>query len=192
MSRCQAYAATTTAAGSSASTSMHGFDESPGRLKVACADAAALARHTTTTRAHTVVSDRPISGDGSRHRVGCPSSESTRSFEMPAVPAGAALLGARSEARPAALTAALALGLGSAVGRAGFDSLVQRDAPDTVWGRAFARYEAYFQLAWVLGAFVPTLITLSIGTSLLLLALGLGAGVVVYLGGLAAESLVGR
>jgi len=109
-----------------------------------------------------------------------------------AVPAGAALLGARSEARPAALIAALALGLGSAIGRAGFDSLVQRDAPDTVWGRAFARYEAYFQLAWVLGAFVPTLITLSIGTGLLLLALGLGAGVVVYLGGLAAESLVGR
>jgi hypothetical protein len=109
-----------------------------------------------------------------------------------AVPAGAALLGARSDARPAALIAALALGLGSATGRAGFDSLVQRDAPDTVWGRAFARYEAYFQLAWVVGAFVPTLIAMSIGTGLLLLALGLGAGVVLYLGGLAAESLVGR
>jgi hypothetical protein len=109
-----------------------------------------------------------------------------------AVPAGAALLGARSEARPAALIAALAVGFGSAIGRAGFDSLVQRDAPDTVWGRAFARYEAYFQLAWVLGAFVPTLLAMSIGTGLLLLALSLGAATLVYLTGLAAESLVGR
>ena len=108
------------------------------------------------------------------------------------IPAGAALLGARSDTRSAALTASLALGLGAAVGRAGFDSLVQRDAPDTLWGRAFARYEAYFQLAWVLGAFIPTLIAMSIGTGLLLLALGLGAGALVYLGALAAESLVGR
>src|SRR5260370_1085954 len=83
--------------------------------------------------------------------------------------------------RPAALTGALALGLGAAVGRAGFDSLVQRDAPDTQWGRAFARYEAYFQLAWVLGAFIPTLIAMTIGVGLLILALMLGAGALFYL-----------
>ena len=58
-------------------------------------------------------------------------------------------------ARPAALIVAFALGLGASAGRAGFDSLVQRDAPDTLWGRSFARYEAYFQLAWVLGAADP-------------------------------------
>jgi hypothetical protein len=107
------------------------------------------------------------------------------------IPAGAALLGTRSEARPAALMVALALGLGSAAGRAGFDSLVQRDAPDTMWGRAFARNEAYFQLAWVLGAFIPTLVAMTIGTGLLLLALMLGAGALFYLGALAAENLVG-
>ena len=75
-------------------------------------------------------------------------------------------------------------------GRAGFDSLVQRDAPDTQWGRAFARYEAYFQLAWVVGAFVPVLVSVSPGFGLILLALGLGAGAFVYLAGLAADSLV--
>jgi hypothetical protein len=85
---------------------------------------------------------------------------------------------------------ALALGLGASAGRAGFDSLVQRDAPDTEWGRAFARYEAYFQLAWVLGAFLPTLIVMSSGTGLLVLALGLGAGGFFYLVGLAADRLV--
>jgi hypothetical protein len=107
-----------------------------------------------------------------------------------AVPTAVAVLGARSQGRPAALTVAFALGLGAAGGRAGFDSLVQRDAPDTLWGRAFARYEAYFQVAWVLGAFIPVLISMSTGTGFVVLALGLSAGAFAYLAGLAAESLV--
>jgi len=107
-----------------------------------------------------------------------------------AIPAAAALLGARSQGRPAALIVAFTLGLGASGGRAAFDSLVQRDAPDTSWGRAFARYEAYFQLAWVLGAFLPVLRSISIGFGLVLLALGLVCGGFIYLGGLAAETLV--
>jgi MFS-type transporter involved in bile tolerance (Atg22 family) len=107
-----------------------------------------------------------------------------------ALPAAVAVMGARSDARPAALMVAFALGLGGAAGRAGFDSLVQRDAPDTMWGRSFARYEAYFQLAWVLGAFIPVLVSISPGFGLIVLALGLGAGGFVYLAGLAADSLV--
>jgi hypothetical protein len=87
---------------------------------------------------------------------------------------------------------AFAVGLGASGGRAGFDSLVQRDAPEGLWGRSFARYEAYFQLAWVLGAFVPVIAPMSAGTGLLLLALALGAGAFVYLAGLAADSLVGH
>src|SRR5207244_3291808 len=83
------------------------------------------------------------------------------------VPATVALLGARSQARQAALMVAFALGLGASGGRAGFDSLVQRDAPQTLWGRTFARTEAYLQLAWVLGAFVPVLVTVSPGVGLL-------------------------
>lgn len=107
-----------------------------------------------------------------------------------AVPAAAAVLGARSQARVAALTVAFALGLGASAGRAGFDSLVQRDAPDTLWGRSFARYEAYFQLAWVLGAAIPVAVSVSPGIGLLILALGLGAGAFLFLAGLAADSLV--
>ncbi len=85
---------------------------------------------------------------------------------------------------------AFALGLGGSAGRAGFDSLVQRDAPDSAWGRSFARYEAYFQLAWVLGAAIPVIVTISPGFGLIVLALGLGGGVLVYLAGMAADSLV--
>ncbi len=107
-----------------------------------------------------------------------------------ALPAAAAVIGARSEARPAALMVAMALGIGGSCGRAGFDSLVQRDAPHSSWGRAFARFEAYFQLAWVLGAFIPVLIAISPGTGMLILALILGAGGFVYLAGLAADSLL--
>jgi hypothetical protein len=108
-----------------------------------------------------------------------------------AVPAAVAVMGARSQARTAALLVAFALGLGASAGRAAFDSLVQRDAPDTMWGRSFARYEAYFQLAWVLGAFVPVLRSMSPGIGLIVLALVLGAGGFMYLAGLAADSLVG-
>jgi hypothetical protein len=43
---------------------------------------------------------------------------------------------------------------GAALGRLAFDSIVQRDAPDANRGRAFARFELRFQLAWVVaGAF---------------------------------------
>jgi MFS-type transporter involved in bile tolerance (Atg22 family) len=108
-----------------------------------------------------------------------------------ALPAAVAVMGARSQSRPAALLVAFALGLGASAGRAGFDSLVQRDAPDSEWGRSFARYEAYFQIAWVLGAFVPVVLTMSSGQGFLVLALILGTGGFVYLAGLAADSLVG-
>lgn len=55
---------------------------------------------------------------------------------------GASLLGA-------------AVGVASTGGRAAFDSIVQRDAPDANRGRSFARFETRFQLAWVVGAFLP-------------------------------------
>jgi hypothetical protein len=51
-----------------------------------------------------------------------------------------------------AALAAIAVATASAAGRVGFDSLLQRDGPDAVRGRAFARFETRFQVAWVLGA----------------------------------------
>ena len=50
---------------------------------------------------------------------------------------------------------ALAVGLGAGVAKLAFDSLVQRDAPDAVRGRSFARFESGFQLVWVVGALLP-------------------------------------
>jgi hypothetical protein len=44
--------------------------------------------------------------------------------------------------------------------RLAFDSLVQRDAPDANRGRSFAKFELRFQIAWVIGAVVPVLISI--------------------------------
>ncbi len=74
-----------------------------------------------------------------------------------AVAAGAAMaiwLGGRSSA---AVLAAV-VGLGASAAKLCFDSIVQRDAPDANQGASFARFEAQFQLVWVVGAFVPVLL----------------------------------
>ena len=57
-----------------------------------------------------------------------------------------------SLARAAVLAAVV--GAASGIGRLAFDSLLQTDAPQTVRGRTFARYETIFQFAWVGGAAV--------------------------------------
>jgi hypothetical protein len=55
----------------------------------------------------------------------------------------------------AAVVGAVA-GLSSAIARLAFDSLVQQEAPGTIRGRTFARYETVFQLGWVGGAGLAT------------------------------------
>jgi hypothetical protein len=75
---------------------------------------------------------------------------------------GGALLGpsiplfiaARQYGRTALLVAALAIATAASAGRLAFDSLVQRDGADAARGRAFARFETRFQLAWVLGGLI--------------------------------------
>jgi hypothetical protein len=68
----------------------------------------------------------------------------------------AALLGGLA----AAVVAGALVNMSSAIGRLAFDSIVQRDAPDANQGRAFAQFEARFQLSWVLAGVVPVLFTL--------------------------------
>lgn len=46
----------------------------------------------------------------------------------------------------------------AAMGKQAFDAVVQRDAPDANYGRAFAAFESRFQIAWVLGALVPVVV----------------------------------
>ena len=60
----------------------------------------------------------------------------------------------------AAILLAFMVNFSTATGRQAFDSIVQRDAPDANQGRAFARFETRFQLAWVLAALGPVAFTL--------------------------------
>lgn len=57
----------------------------------------------------------------------------------------------------AAVMAAV-IGLAASAGKLSFDALVQRDAPEAIRGRSFARYEAGFQLVWVVGALLPVVV----------------------------------
>ncbi|HUQ38772.1 MAG TPA: MFS transporter [Acidimicrobiales bacterium] len=57
---------------------------------------------------------------------------------------------------PRAAVVSATVAFGTASGRLAFDSLLQRDAPETVRGRTVARYETMFQLCWVAGAGVAT------------------------------------
>jgi hypothetical protein len=82
-----------------------------------------------------------------------------------------------------AALAAIAVATASAAGRVGFDSLLQRDGPDAVRGRAFARFETRFQVAWVLGALFG-IIPFGEGVGLLVLGLVLLAGGLSYLAAL--------
>jgi hypothetical protein len=74
-----------------------------------------------------------------------------------------------------ATAAALVVGLGASGGKLAFDSIVQRDAPDANRGRSFAKFETRFQLAWVVGAFIPVIIPIPIQAGLLALSLAAGA-----------------
>jgi hypothetical protein len=67
------------------------------------------------------------------------------------VPASFAVVGALLGGSLGFAVTAMALAIGAGGGRLGFDSLLQRDAPDAVRGRAFARFETRFQLVWVIG-----------------------------------------
>jgi MFS family permease len=71
---------------------------------------------------------------------------------------------------PAAGIMSFVLGATSGTSKQAFDALVQRDAPDANRGRLFARFESRFQLAWVIGAFMPVVARFSDALGYLLIA----------------------
>ncbi len=71
------------------------------------------------------------------------------------VPAVIALLAARDGGTLGVVAIGFTVAAGAAAGRIAFDSLVHRDGPEHLRGRAFARFETRFQLCWVAGALVP-------------------------------------
>jgi hypothetical protein len=75
---------------------------------------------------------------------------------------------------------AFAVAVAAASAKLAFDSLVQRDNGDAVQGRAFARFEACFQLVWVVGALLAVLIPFSPAVGGLVVALATAGGAVAY------------
>ncbi|MDP9441463.1 MAG: hypothetical protein M3P34_04635 [Actinomycetota bacterium] len=76
----------------------------------------------------------------------------------PLLVAAAGFVIARTEGRLWAAAVAAAAGLAAGTARLAFDSLVQRSVPEGRRSGAFARFEAGFQLVWVVGALLPVLV----------------------------------
>jgi hypothetical protein len=93
------------------------------------------------------------------------------------------LLATRLRGRVAAVVLAAAVGLAASAGKLAFDSLVQRDAPGAVRGRQFARFEAGFQLAWVVGALLPVVFNVPVRLGAVMLAVGAAALCASYIAG---------
>jgi hypothetical protein len=106
------------------------------------------------------------------------------------IAAGAVVAG-RINGRAAAGVLALAVGVSANAGKLAFDSLVQRDAPDAAQGRAFARFESEFQLAWVAGALLPVALAIPERVGFFVMAVGAGVAALTYVtGGRAASRVV--
>ncbi len=91
-----------------------------------------------------------------------------------------------------AMVLSLAVAMGAAAGKLAFDALVQRDAPDANHGRTFARFEARFQIAWVIGAFLPAIIHLNLRVGSAIVAAAAGVALVSYVVGRPVSSLLGQ
>jgi hypothetical protein len=78
-----------------------------------------------------------------------------------AIEAGAAFISAQLFGVPAAAALAAAAGLAWGTAKFGFDGLLQATVPVAARGRSFTNAETFFQAAWVVGALIPVVITLS-------------------------------
>jgi hypothetical protein len=81
-----------------------------------------------------------------------------------------ALLASQLFGLPLLTVYALISGAAVELARLAFQSLMQRRAPAGALGRVFVRYEVLSQLAWVVGAFIPTLLPISFRLGIVLLA----------------------
>jgi len=72
---------------------------------------------------------------------------------------------------PSLMVFAALAGASGEFGKLAFQSLMQRAAPGGAQGRVFVRYEVAFQVAWVIGAFLPAILPLSFRPGVLILGL---------------------
>ncbi len=97
-----------------------------------------------------------------------------------AAPAAFTTVGILGVSTPLLVLIAGLVGLSTTLGRNAFDSLLQRRAPEALLGRAGARYETRFQLAWVFGGVVATPITLAPEVSMVILTAIYVPGLLVF------------
>jgi hypothetical protein len=86
-----------------------------------------------------------------------------------ALPAAFTAVGILGASVPLLLVISALVGLSTTLGRNSFDGLLQRRAPEALLGRAGARYETWFQLAWVFGGVLATPIAFPVEISMTVL-----------------------
>lgn len=86
-----------------------------------------------------------------------------------ALPAAFTAVGMLGASIPLLMVISLCVGLSTTMGRNSFDGMLQRRAPEALLGRAGARYETRFQLAWVFGGVLATPIVLPVEVSMTVL-----------------------
>ena len=104
------------------------------------------------------------------------------------LPAAAGLAGAMWGGARAGIALAAIVGFSAAICRLSFESIVQRDGPETNRGQAFARFETRFQLAWVIAAVLPVLLEIPGSVGYLLVGAVCAAAVVNYVAGIKAPA----
>ena len=85
-----------------------------------------------------------------------------------AVEAAAAFIAGQFFGLPAAIFLALAAGYAWGTAKFAFDGLLQATLPQSLRGRAFTKSETVFQVAWVIGAVIPTGLTIDIRIGLVI------------------------
>lgn len=97
-----------------------------------------------------------------------------------AIEAAAAFVAGQWFGLPAAAALAAAAGFAWGTAKLAFDGLLQATLPDRARGAAFTRSETVFQLAWVVGAILPTGVPLPTSVGLVLAGLAALAAQIVY------------
>jgi predicted MFS family arabinose efflux permease len=72
------------------------------------------------------------------------------------------------------------VGLAGTTAKPSFDSLVQREVPALMQGRAFARFETWLQLVWVAAALVAVLVDFRLRDGDIVVAVACGIAAVFY------------
>lgn len=101
-----------------------------------------------------------------------------------AVEAAAAFIAAQAFGLPAAGALAAAAGFAWGTAKFGFDGLLQATVDPGIRAVTFTSSETFFQLVWVLGAIVPTVVSIPIDVGLAVAGIAALGAQVVYVSGL--------